>query len=146
MFRVRSLIAAAAGLALVGLFAVTEARACEGHEMAHVKKITVDELAAWQKNKEALTVIDANNADTRTKFGVIPGAKLLSHYANYDVAKELPAAKDAKLVFYCGSAKCNAAPKAAYKAIEAGYTNVYVLEVGISGWAEAGKPTAKPNA
>jgi hypothetical protein len=32
---------------------------------------------------------------------VIPGAHLLTSDDKYDVAKELPPAKNAKLVFYC---------------------------------------------
>jgi hypothetical protein len=46
-------------------------------------------------------VYDANHASTREKFGVIAGAHLLSSYDNYDVARELPADKNTKLVFYC---------------------------------------------
>jgi len=46
-------------------------------------------------------IFDANHASTRENFGVIPGAHLLSSAGNYDVAKELPADKNARLVFYC---------------------------------------------
>ena len=46
-------------------------------------------------------VYDANHPSTRERFGVIQGAHLLSSYDNYDVAKELPADKNTKLVFYC---------------------------------------------
>ena len=46
-------------------------------------------------------VFDANHASTREKFGIIAGAHMLSSYDNYDVAKELPADKNTKLVFYC---------------------------------------------
>jgi len=46
-------------------------------------------------------IFDANHPSTRERFGVIPGAHLLSTYDNYDVAKELPADKNTKLVFYC---------------------------------------------
>jgi len=46
-------------------------------------------------------VYDANHPSTREKFGVIAGAHLLSSYDNYDVARELPADKNARLVFYC---------------------------------------------
>lgn len=37
----------------------------------------------------------------REKYGIIPGARLLSSAGDYDVAKELPPDKNAKLVFYC---------------------------------------------
>jgi len=46
-------------------------------------------------------IFDANHASTRENFGIIPGAHLLSSSSHYDVAKELPADKNAKLVFYC---------------------------------------------
>jgi rhodanese-related sulfurtransferase len=46
-------------------------------------------------------VFDANHSSTRERFGVIPGAHLLSTSDHYDVAKELPADKSTKLVFYC---------------------------------------------
>ena len=48
-----------------------------------------------------IQIFDANHPATRERFGVIPGAHMLSSYDNYDVAKELPADKNTKLVFYC---------------------------------------------
>src|SRR5439155_6416995 len=52
-------------------------------------------------NEGAVTLLDANGSDFRTKEGVIPGAVLLSSYKAYDVERELPSRKDARLVFYC---------------------------------------------
>ncbi len=46
-------------------------------------------------------IFDANHPSTRENFGIIPGAHLLSSSDDYDVAKELPADKNTKLVFYC---------------------------------------------
>ena len=37
------------------------------------------------------------------KNGVIAGAKLLSSFDHYDIQKELPADKNAPLVFYCSN-------------------------------------------
>ena len=51
--------------------------------------------------KAPVTVIDANDPEFREKNGVIPGATLLSSFDRYDIQKELPASKDAPLVFYC---------------------------------------------
>ncbi len=69
----------------------------EGFRVIHV-----DDLAAMQASAQpAVTVLDANRDDFREREGIIPGAVLLSSYARYDVAKELPTAKDARLVFYC---------------------------------------------
>ena len=46
-------------------------------------------------------LLDADGTDFRAREGVIPGAILLSSYGKYDVATELPAGKDTRLVFYC---------------------------------------------
>jgi hypothetical protein len=48
-----------------------------------------------------VNIYDANGWGLRSTAGVIPGAHLLSSDDKYDVAKELPADKNAKLVFYC---------------------------------------------
>jgi hypothetical protein len=48
-----------------------------------------------------VNIYDANGWGLRSTAGVIPGAHLLSSDDKYDVAKELPADKSAKLVFYC---------------------------------------------
>ena len=150
MKALRLFVAAAAFVATVGVF-TRGAQACEGAKhnesaMMKPKTITIEQLAALQASKETYAILDANSVETRTKAGVIPGAKLLSHYETYDVSTELPADKAQKVVFYCGSTKCTAAPKAAMKAMQSGYTNVWVLDVGIKGWADAGKPTNKPAA
>jgi hypothetical protein len=50
-------------------------------------------------------IYDANRPSTRERFGVIPGAHLLGSYDHYDVSKELPSDKSAKLVFYCADQK-----------------------------------------
>ena len=64
--------------------------------------IHVKDLAKLMANPASkVQVYDANHPSTRDQFGVIPGAHLLSSSDGYDIAKELPADKNAKLVFYC---------------------------------------------
>jgi len=46
-------------------------------------------------------IYDANLADVRSQYGIIPGAKLLSSSDAYNVAATLPADRNARLVFYC---------------------------------------------
>lgn len=104
--------------------------------------ISVDEVAQLLAAGEC-QVVDANGEDTRREKGVVPGAILLSSYSSYST-EELPADKETKLVFYCGNEKCTAAPKAAKRAMEQGYTNVYVMHAGIAGWIEAGKEVSFP--
>lgn len=134
-------------LGIAGCIALGAARAdaCEGYDNASIKNVSVDEVASLMSSKTTVALYDANSAETREKYGVIPGAKLLSHYADFQTS-ELPADKTTKLVFYCGGEKCTAAPKAAKKAVHHGYKNVSVLKVGIKGWVAAGKSVQKPTA
>lgn len=67
------------------------------------KIIRVDDLAKLvDAHASNLYVYDANPPSTREREGIIPGARLLPTLA-FDAAKELPAALDAKLVFYCAN-------------------------------------------
>ncbi len=105
-----------------------------------LRTVTVDELAALRTTGKTI-VVDANGAETRQKYGGIPGALLLTHYADYDVAKQLPHDRSKKLVFYCANEQCMASHKAAQRAVDAGYADVSVLPAGIMGWKRAGQPT-----
>jgi rhodanese-related sulfurtransferase len=105
------------------------------------RTVTVGELSALRTAGKAV-IVDANSAETRQKYGVIPGAVLLTHYADYDATRELPSDRSAKLVFYCANEKCMASHKAADRAVDAGYTDVSVLQAGIMGWKNAGQPIA----
>ncbi len=96
------------------------------------------------KRAAKVQLFDANSDETRAKLGVVPGAVLLTSAGDYDVAKELPKAKDQKLVFYCMSEKCGASHMAARRAVEAGYTDVAVMPEGITGWRAKGQSVAIP--
>jgi len=132
----------------VSLAVPSIALACEGDkhqqaEKATVKNVSIPELASLQKEKKA-TVLDANGEGFRKENGVIPSATLLTSFNKYDVAKELPANKDAKLVFYCANTHCKASHAAAQRAVQAGYTDVNVLPDGLLGWKKAGQATSTP--
>jgi len=103
--------------------------------------VSVDQVATLLETKKAQAV-DANGVDTRKEMGTLPGAVLLTNYRSFDLS-ELPADKSKELVFYCGGEACTAAPTAAKRAIEAGYTDVKVMSAGISGWVKAHKPVDK---
>ena len=64
----------------------------------------------------------------------------MTHYRDYRVAAELAGDRDTTLVFYCHSEACGAGAEAAYKAVDFGYRDVWVMAPGIKGWAEAGQP------
>jgi hypothetical protein len=64
--------------------------------------IRVDNLTSLMNDPNShVNIYDANGWGLRSTAGVIPGAHLLTSDDKYDVAKELPADKSAKLVFYC---------------------------------------------
>ena len=64
--------------------------------------IRADQLQSLMNDASShVNIYDANGWGLRSTAGVIPGAHLLSSDDKYDVAKELPADKNAKLVFYC---------------------------------------------
>ncbi len=56
------------------------------------------------------------------------------------LATDLPGDKNRKLVFYCLGTKCVASWRAAEKAVELGYKNVYAFREGIPAWEAAGYP------
>ena len=143
-----------AKLSIVGAVCATLAVACHSSSNAEqaapsapvaaadakpVAEVTVSDVETYLKNKSA-TVFDANDADTRKEYGVVPGAVLLDH-KDYSLSV-LPAAKSDKLVFYCGGTQCRASDKAAARAASAGYSDVSVMRAGIRGWKDAGQATS----
>lgn len=104
--------------------------------------IHVADLQKAMAAKTPVFIFDANTPATRTKEGVIPGAKPLPSVSDYDTAL-LPADKNAHLVFYCANTACTASHSAAKRALEAGYKNVDVMADGIQGWKKAGQKTDK---
>ena len=64
--------------------------------------IGVEELESLRRDTaHPAVVLDANDPEFRETNGIIPGARLLSSFDRYDVAKELPSDRSAPLVFYC---------------------------------------------
>ncbi len=118
--------------------------AAKSAEKEPFKLIGASELASELKSPNPPAVFDANNADTRDQYGVIPGATLLPNYKKYDLAKTLPADKTKSLVFYCANTQCMASHMTAKRAVKAGYKDVSVMSDGIMGWAKAGNPVDHP--
>ena len=133
-YRFRCFAAAAACLI------ATSTAACNSGSHDGMEQVTVGQLSELMAGDDAPVVIDANSSGVRGEYGTIPGAVLLSSYGKYDIAAELPGDTATPLVFYCSSERCSAAPKAAVRATDAGYTDVRVLPEGIKGWVQAGKP------
>ena len=88
-------------------------------------------------DKRAVTVVDVNSRQSWDRAHV-PGALHLDAFA-YTQA-DLPADKNASLVFYCSNPMCSKAPRAAKRARAMGYENVKVMSAGINGWIEERRP------
>jgi len=87
---------------------------------------------------DAVAVVDVNSRQSWNQAHV-PGARHAD--PNQFVAADLPADKNALLVFYCSNPLCRKAPNAAKRATAMGYRQVRVMSAGISGWLSAGLPT-----
>jgi rhodanese-related sulfurtransferase len=68
----------------------------------------------------------------------VPGALNLDPVSYGE--KDLPADKNAVVVFYCSNFMCRKAPNAARRAEHMGFANVHVMSAGIKGWLDAGLP------
>ncbi len=106
-------------------------------------KVTIAQLEHMMQDGKNVHVYDVNSK-RRYERGHIPGAQWASFRSM--TAGDLPADKAATLVFYCANPRCHASHKAAKRAVELGYTNVFILPAGIQGWEAAGKPTERAKA
>ena len=102
-----------------------------------LKSVSPDALHKMMQEQKA-TIIDVNSPQSWMKAHV-PGAVNLDP-ANYNDS-DLPADKEASLIFYCSNPWCTKAPNAARRAKKMGYGNVKVMSEGISGWLSAKLPT-----
>lgn len=100
---------------------------------------TLSPIALQQmKREQKVTVIDVNSSRSWAAAHV-PGAVNLDPEGYDD--RDLPADRDANLVFYCSNSLCRKAPNAARRARKMGYRNVRVMSAGIKGWVATKLPT-----
>jgi rhodanese-related sulfurtransferase len=118
--------------ALVLIASVVFVTACASGRAPDVSVAAVQQFVT----SKSATIIDVNDEETRTTKGIVPGATKLSSYDKFAMT-ELPADKNATLVFYCYNTLCPASGLAADRAIDAGYKDVRVMKAGIIGWKDA---------
>lgn len=94
-------------------------------------------------SKKKATIIDVNGTDSY-KQGHVPSA-LNFDTIEADLAKHLPADKNALIIAYCGNPRCTAYQAAASAAQKLGYKNVKHMSAGIAGWKKAGEKMDKAN-
>jgi len=123
-----------AAFAFVSLFVIASAAP------PSVVDITQNDLEAAIANK-SVTLLDANGSASYRE-GHIPGA--IDFFAHKDeIAKLLPADKNALIVAYCANVHCPLYRQAASTAIDLGYTNVKHFAPGIQGWRDSGAKIEK---
>ncbi|MCZ7647741.1 MAG: rhodanese-like domain-containing protein [Planctomycetota bacterium] len=120
-------------MAAVGLVAALGFISLAGDK---VEDISLEDLKKAIADKK-VTLIDVNGTDSYKK-GHLPGAVDFASVKD-DLAKSLPAEKDALIVAYCGSPQCPAYKQGANAALKLGYTNVKHYAGGLKGWTEAGE-------
>lgn len=96
---------------------------------------------ALMENADALVVFPLSPIEFDNKH-IEGSVNIVMDMLEYD----LPEDKERHIVFYCLGIKCVASWRAAEKAVELGYKNVYAFREGIPGWEAAGYPivTVKP--
>lgn len=103
---------------------------------ARVEEMSAEQVASALARKAPLRIFDANSRE-RYAQGHVPTAQWVPF--NELTASLLPQDRTATLIFYCYNALCSASTTAARRAVELGYTHVYVMPEGIEGWLEAGR-------
>lgn len=99
--------------------------------------VSVDYMKSQIARNADMTVIDSRPKRTKYDRGHLPGAISIPDSQFDKMTDQLPANKDAQLVFYCGGFKCRLSHKSAAKAMELGYTNVKVFAAGYPAWTKA---------
>lgn len=106
---------------------------------AKLSFLSLEQLLEMKENGESFTLVEALAKEDYDK-GHIPGAvNLPPDQADVKASEVLPE-KDAKLIVYCASYKCQASTKTARKLMEMGYSNVFDFKGGKKLWQEAELP------
>ena len=85
---------------------------------------------------ENVMIIDSRPKRAKYDKGHIPGSVSIPDSQFDKMADQLPANKDALLVFYCGGLKCPLSHKSAFRAEKLGYTNIKVFAAGFPNYMQ----------
>ncbi len=104
-----------------------------------MRQISREELRDNLILGEAVTLIEAL-PEKYWQESHLPGALQIDYTEVADKANMLLPDKEAKVVVYCASTKCQNSNKAARTLEDLGYTNVHEYAQGKQHWLEAGLP------
>jgi thiosulfate/3-mercaptopyruvate sulfurtransferase len=106
------------------------------------QEISAEELQVLIDTRKELVIVDAR-LESEFSQGHIPGAVALRPAdATPERLAQLTDDKGAPMVFYCGNVECTASAKAAHRAAEEGYSQLYKYPGGIEDWKAKGMPVA----
>jgi len=105
------------------------------------KEITADELLKLKQENKNLVVIDSRSGDWFDGVVIDGATQLATSDTNPENLAKLAPDKAQPIVFYCTNEQCPASAKAAHKASEIGYINIYKYKAGIEDWKKLGFPT-----
>jgi rhodanese-related sulfurtransferase len=141
-----------AAVALLGLalFAVAAVRQPTPEQLDGVKVISAEE--GKRMLDRGVAVIDTRTAaeyEDKTITGArsVPYRERSPRNVRFDRARDrfdlgqLPADKNAPVVFFCSAPECWKSYKASVLAKDAGYTQVHWMRGGLPEWTEKGLPT-----
>jgi len=97
--------------------------------------ISTDQLKQFIDQKEKMVLIDARTPAEYQEAHII-GAINIPEKGFEEAKQQLPAEKDALLIFYCNGVKCGKSKKVANIVQPLGYTNILVYREGIPVWEE----------
>jgi rhodanese-related sulfurtransferase len=109
-------------------FGDTEGYTIIGHAELKAK------IEADQRN---FLLVDARNPE-EYREAHIPGAVNIPQKKMAAYLGLLPSDRNSEIIFYCNGVKCGKSKKAAKRAVEIGYTNVWVYAEGMPVWEERG--------
>jgi rhodanese-related sulfurtransferase len=110
---------------------------------APYKEVTADELVKMKKDNKDLVIIDSRGGDWFDGTLIEGAQQLAAGDTNAESLAKLAPKKDQSIVFYCTNEECPASSKAAHKAAELGYSNLFKYKAGIDGWKKLGLPTTQ---
>lgn len=101
--------------------------------------IDTDGLKKMLDINAPVTVVDARNPEEYHEVH-IRGAINIPEKLFAEQSDMLPEDKTTRVIFYCNGVKCGKSKKAAAKAMDMGYRNVFVYAEGMPVWEEKGMP------
>lgn len=106
-------------------------------------KVTAEQIFDLLDKYPDLVMIDSRKPSDRAKGYIEGSIGLPDTETNAEsLAKHVPS-KATPILFYCNGIKCGRSVKAAKKAVEYGYTNIYWFRGGWEEWLDKGYPIVK---